>query len=295
MARSSAVLAALLLSLGILVSPQLFLCVATMTHSEGQENFDPSLSTPALTHEYQVFVSFRGADLRTGFISHFFAALDHEMIGAFRDDIDLPKGGEIGPELLKAIDTSKILVVVFSKNYATSDWCLDELVKIMERKRLLNQRVLPIFYGVSQSEVLEPKGIFAEALLKGPEDKVNNWRAALKEAADLAGLQVEQYSLESEFIKEIVENIKKILNEKSAAAPSCRQIDVSGQHAVPVIPSQNDSFGHNDTSEWTPLFSNRVSLNWTNQSSLLEVQTTYQRYHPTDLIAPKMPRKFWMP
>ncbi|KAK7852567.1 hypothetical protein CFP56_038624 [Quercus suber] len=53
MARSSAVLAALLLSLGILVSPQLFLCVATMTHSEGQENFDPSLSTPALTHEYQ--------------------------------------------------------------------------------------------------------------------------------------------------------------------------------------------------------------------------------------------------
>uniref|UniRef100_A0A7N2LC49 ADP-ribosyl cyclase/cyclic ADP-ribose hydrolase n=1 Tax=Quercus lobata TaxID=97700 RepID=A0A7N2LC49_QUELO len=194
-APSLLVLAALLLSLGIaLVLPQLVLCVATMTHTEGQENFDPSLSTPALTHEYQVFVSFRGADIRTGFKSHFFAALNHERIGAYRDDIDLPRGGEIGPELLKAIETSRIAVVVFSKNYATSDWCLDELVKIMECKRLLNQRVLPIFYDVSQSEVLEQMGNFAEALLKGPEDKVNNWRAALTEAAGLAGLHLEQYS-----------------------------------------------------------------------------------------------------
>ena len=73
MARSSAVLVALLLSLGIaLVLPQLVLCVATMTHSEGQENFDPSLSTPTLTHEYEVFVSFRGADTRKSFTSHLF-------------------------------------------------------------------------------------------------------------------------------------------------------------------------------------------------------------------------------
>ena len=111
----------------------------------------------------------------------------------YRDDINLPRGGEIGLELLKAIETSRIAVVVFSKNYGTSDWCLDELVKIMECKKLLNQRVLPIFYDVSQSEVLEQKGIFAEALLKGPEDKVNNWRAALTEAADLAGLQLVKY------------------------------------------------------------------------------------------------------
>ncbi|KAL4639170.1 hypothetical protein ACB092_03G198300 [Castanea dentata] len=263
MARPSApsflALAALILSLGIAVQvlPQLALCVATMTHSEGQENFDPSLSTPALTstHEYQVFVSFRGADIRTGFKSHFFAALNHERIGAYRDDIDLPRGGEIGPELLKAIETSRI-AVVFSKNYATSDWCLDELVKIMECKRLLNQRVLPIFYDVSQSEVLEQKGIFAKALLKGPEDKVNNWRAALTETADLAGLHLEQYSLESEFIEEIVENIWKILKEEeSATAPSRRQTDVSGQHAVPIIPPQNDaSSRHNHISEWTSFF-----------------------------------------
>ena len=117
MACSSAVLAALLLSLGIaLVLPQLVVCVATMTHCEGQENFDPSLSTPRLTHVYEVFVSFRGADTRTSFTSHLFAALDRERIVAFRDDINLPRGGEIGPECLKAIETSRIAVVVFSRS-----------------------------------------------------------------------------------------------------------------------------------------------------------------------------------
>ena len=193
-APSLSVLAALLLSLGIaLVLPQLVLCVATMTHSEGQENFDPSLSTPTLTHEYEVFVSFRGADIRTGFKSHLFAALNHKRIGAYRDDIDVPRGEEIGPELLKAIETSRIAIVVFSKNNATLDWCLDELVKIVECKRLLNQRVLPIFYDVSQSEVLEQKGIFVDALLYGPIDKMNNWRDALIEAANLACLRLEAY------------------------------------------------------------------------------------------------------
>ena len=73
-------------------------------------------------------------------------------------------------------------------------------MKIVECKRPLNQRMLPIFYDVSQSEVLEHKGIFADALLYvpiallyGPIDKMNNWRDALIEAANLARLHLEAY------------------------------------------------------------------------------------------------------
>ena len=90
----------------------------------------------------------------------------------------------------KGIKTSRIVVVVFSKNYATSSWCLDELGKIMECKRLLNKVMIPVFYEVSQSMVLEQKEIFAEALLNGPMDKVNNWRTASKKATLLAGLHL---------------------------------------------------------------------------------------------------------
>ncbi|XP_030933277.1 TMV resistance protein N-like isoform X2 [Quercus lobata] len=191
MARSFAPSLLVLATLIALVFPQLGLFAATLTHSEGQENVDTSLSTPTLTHEYDVFVSFRGEDTRTNFKAYLLAAFDRKRIRAYRDDKDLPRGREIGPELLKAIETSRIAVVVFSKNYATSSWCLDELVKIMECKRLLNQSVMPIFYEVSQSVVLEQKEIFAEALLNGPIDKVNNWRTALKEAANLEGFHLE--------------------------------------------------------------------------------------------------------
>ena len=174
-----------------LVLPQLGLCAAAMIHSEGQENFDTSLSTP--TYECDVFVSFCGADCRTSFIAHLLAAFDCKRICAYKDDTNLPRGEKIGLELLKAIETSKIAVVVFSKNYATSGWCLDELVKIMECKSGLNQRVLPIFYDVTKSEVVEQKGIFAEALSNGPEEKVESWRAALTEVANLAGFRLEPY------------------------------------------------------------------------------------------------------
>ena len=151
----------------------------------------PSLSTP--TYEYDVFVSFRGADTRTSFTAHLLAALDRKRIRVYKDDTNLPRGEEIGPELLKAIETSKIAVVVFSKNYATSEWCLDELVKIMECKSVLNQRMLPIFYDVTKSEVVEQKGNFAEALSNGREEKVESWRAALKKVANLDGFRLEPY------------------------------------------------------------------------------------------------------
>ena len=153
----------------------------------------PSFAPSSSTYEYEVFVSFRGADNRTGFTSHLFAALDRKTIHAYKDDINLPRGEKIGPELLKAIETSRIAVVVFSKNYATSDWCLDELVKIMECKRVLNQTVLPIFYDVSPSEVRKHKRNLAEAILNGPEDKVNIWKATLKDVANLAGLHLKPY------------------------------------------------------------------------------------------------------
>ena len=158
---------------------QLGLSVGTMAHSVGQEN------SPALTYEYQVFVSF-SEDTHKNFTCHLFVALERKGIRVYRTEL-------IRTELMKAIEKSRIAVVVFSKNYGNSNWCLDELVKIMECKRLFNQRVIPIFYDVSPSEVREQKGNLAEALLNGPEDKVNSWKVALTDAANLAGLHLKPY------------------------------------------------------------------------------------------------------
>lgn len=108
-------------------------------------------------------------------------------------DDDLPRGEEISAQLLEAIECSRILIIILSENYASSTWCLNELVKILECKKN-DQMVLPVFYKVDLSEVRNQRGKFRKALVKHEEKfknnmkKVQRWRAALYEAGSLLGL-----------------------------------------------------------------------------------------------------------
>ncbi|KAF3593112.1 hypothetical protein DY000_02023757 [Brassica cretica] len=63
---------------------------------------------------YDVFLSFRGPDVRRTFLDHLYTSLVRSGIYAFRDDNELARGRSISPELLKAIQTSKIHLVVLS-------------------------------------------------------------------------------------------------------------------------------------------------------------------------------------
>jgi hypothetical protein len=144
-----------------------------------------------------VFLSFRGEDTRASFTSHLHASLQNDGINVFKDDHSLQRGNHISTSLLRAIEQSQIAVIVFSRNYADSRWCLDELVKIMECRRTIGQVVLPVFYNVDPSEVRHQKGEFGKAF-QSLLNKISNevltlepcWRAALREAADLAGFIV---------------------------------------------------------------------------------------------------------
>ena len=113
---------------------------------------DGGVSSSSSPHpwSYDVFLSFRGEDTRNGFTGHLYKALCDNGIYTFIDD-DLRRGKEISEELLKTIERSMISIVVFSKNYAESHWCLDELVKIMQC-RTNGQLVHPVFYKVDPSD-----------------------------------------------------------------------------------------------------------------------------------------------
>ena len=150
-----------------------------------------SLSSPNQTQSYDVFVSFCGKDTRLSFTDHLFTALYRSGIHTFRDDRKLSRGKDIWTELEKAIKSSKIAIIVFSRNYVASRWCLDELEKIMECERDFQQVVLPVFYNLDPSEMRTQEGRLAEVFLdhkdRFGEDKVARWRAALTKAASLAG------------------------------------------------------------------------------------------------------------
>ena len=148
-----------------------------------------SSSTRSWTHD--VFLSFRGEDTRYNFTDHLHRNLIQKGINTFIDD-ELTRGEEIPRALLRAIQGSKSSLIVFSENYASSKWCLDELVHILECKRSEQQKVWPVFYKVDPSDVRNQSGSFGDALanhernFKGNMERITRWRAALSEVANLS-------------------------------------------------------------------------------------------------------------
>ncbi|XP_017976186.1 PREDICTED: TMV resistance protein N [Theobroma cacao] len=123
--------------------------------------------------------------------------LVHVGIHTFRDDDEIERGEKRRDEIERAIYESKISIIIFLKNYTSSTWSLNELVKIMEHRKFSKHIVLPIFYDVNPSQVKEQTGSFAEAFARHEEsfksdmDTVQRWRAALREVADLGGMLLE--------------------------------------------------------------------------------------------------------
>ncbi|KAL5575993.1 hypothetical protein UlMin_017692 [Ulmus minor] len=150
-------------------------------------------SSSSSSYRYDVFLSFRGEDTRLNFTGHLYEALRAAGINTFIDDDELPRGEAIGDELLRAIQGSKVSIIVFSRHYGDSSWCLDELVEIMKCRRTVRQIVVPIFYDVNPSDVRKQSGSFGEAFGKHEKsfasdlEWVSRWREALTEAVDLSG------------------------------------------------------------------------------------------------------------
>ncbi|XP_030520541.2 TMV resistance protein N-like [Rhodamnia argentea] len=109
------------------------------------------------------------------------------------DNEELRKGEQISPALMKAIEESRIAVIIFTENYASSPWCLEELAKIMECKEQRDLKVFPLFYKVEPREVRTPRKSYRKAMAtheskfgKGSE-KVKRWKKALFDAGSLSG------------------------------------------------------------------------------------------------------------
>ncbi|XP_016646921.1 PREDICTED: TMV resistance protein N-like [Prunus mume] len=180
-----------------------------------------SPSSSSKRWEYQVFLSFRGEDTRKGFTGHLHAALSNAGIRSFLDDNELERAEFIKTQLEQAIDKSMISIIVFSQRYADSSWCLDELVKIMECRERLGQQVIPLFYNVEASDVRKQTSSFAEAFEKHEagkheKEKVQRWRNALSQAADLCGedLKNADNGHEAKFIEKILGVVNKLVNRK---------------------------------------------------------------------------------
>ncbi|KEH18958.1 disease resistance protein (TIR-NBS-LRR class) [Medicago truncatula] len=175
-----------------------------------------SSSSPFKKHD--VFISFRGEDTRTNFTSFLHAALCKNHIETYID-YRIEKGEEVWEELEKAIKASALFLVVFSENYASSTWCLNELVEIMKCKKNDedNVVVIPVFYRIEASHVRKQTGSYHTALLKQKKqgkDKIQRWKIALFEVANLSGFDSSTYRTEADLIGDIIKAVLQKLNQK---------------------------------------------------------------------------------
>ncbi|KAK2974779.1 hypothetical protein RJ640_002926 [Escallonia rubra] len=146
----------------------------------------------ATKRKHDVFICFRGIDCRAEFLDYLVESLKRAGIVPFTDT-KTKKGGGLWPQLETAIEESWSSIIIMSKRFATSKWCLLELEKILEKKRTSGLPVMPIFYRLNTSHSKKQKKkqqeklarAFAKHEKKEGELKANSWKDAL---AELGGL-----------------------------------------------------------------------------------------------------------
>ncbi|OMO93044.1 hypothetical protein COLO4_17149 [Corchorus olitorius] len=198
-----------------------------------------SSSSSSIQPRFQVFLSFRGEDTRHSFTSHLLKALKKSGFNVFFDEETLKKGDALTPALLNAITGSKVSIIILSKDYASSKSCLVELSKIMECKHSRGQIVLPIFYRVNPSHVRRPvkdnESPFKESFrqhLKNKPMEARRWKAAFTQVGYLTGWHIHGCNFnrsEPEYIKDIVEDVIKILGHKSTIVHSSVLVGIKDQ------------------------------------------------------------------
>ncbi|VVB10066.1 unnamed protein product [Arabis nemorensis] len=175
----------------------------------------------------QVFVNFRGEQIRYGFVSHLVRDLKREGINVYIDEHET-RGNDL-TVLFDRIEESKIALAIFSNMYTESDWCLDELDKIMECVDLGTLVVIPIFYKVDTDHVKNQNGEFGEKfweLVKNHSEKLVKWKKALEHVPEKMGYVLNETSNESDYIIKIVGEVTKQLTHVAVSSDLERGIPI---------------------------------------------------------------------
>ncbi|CAN0916636.1 Disease resistance protein L6 [Linum grandiflorum] len=183
-------------------------------------SIDPTFC-PLPIGEYEVFLSFRGPDVRNTFADHLYTCLSRSKIRTFRDEEELQKGETIGPSLVKAITESKIHIPILTLDYASSKWCLQEIAKMVEcwktRGRGNGQHIiLPVFYFVNPRDVRHPdSGPYKKAFERHSREydleTISGWKEALREVGKMDGWHVTESDRQGAVIDRIYTEVERRL------------------------------------------------------------------------------------
>ncbi|GLJ27771.1 hypothetical protein SUGI_0545050 [Cryptomeria japonica] len=143
---------------------------------------------------YRVFINHRGSDVKKTLASHIYYALETHGLRVFLDKQELQVGDFLTPAIQSAIRSASVQIAIFSKTYAQSLWCLDELVWMFDSDPT-SIKIIPIFYDIEPSELrYVEKGAYATAFeehrRKGrvTDERVESWIKALEKVSAISGI-----------------------------------------------------------------------------------------------------------
>ncbi|GLJ14111.1 hypothetical protein SUGI_0226300 [Cryptomeria japonica] len=166
---------------------------------------------------YDAFISHRGPDVKQTLAEQLYDLLQERGCRAFLDREEIEAGDSISSAIYNAICSSVVQIAIFSKGYAESSWCLDELVFMLQQTDAL---FIPVFYDVHpwelrhvQNEKSQYTAAFSDYQRKGRNlDKLDEWKEALASAADISGYELSQY--QDNLCEKIVSRVIQVVQEK---------------------------------------------------------------------------------
>ncbi|XP_027906193.1 TMV resistance protein N-like isoform X2 [Vigna unguiculata] len=162
---------------------------------------------------YDVLINFAGEDIQRKFVSHLDSVLTSVGISTFLHHQNAVKEMYTEEPIL---NMCQVVIVVFTKTYSQSAWCLHQLQQIIQWHETYRRHVLPVYYEIQPSDVRLQKGDFGKAFTetahqtfsgKQLEHGMSRWRYALTKAANFFGWDESNHRSDAELVDAIVKSV----------------------------------------------------------------------------------------
>ncbi|XP_027907715.1 TMV resistance protein N-like isoform X3 [Vigna unguiculata] len=170
-------------------------------------------STSKLPRKYDVLINFTGEDIRRKFVSHLDYALSTVGLTTFLHEENAVNDMHIQQPIL---NLCRVAIVVFTKTYSQSAWCLHQLQQIIKWQETYSRHVFPVYYEIQPSDVRLQKGDFGETFKETAqqtfsaqqlEHGMSRWSHTLTKAANFFGWDESNYRSDAELVDKIVEGV----------------------------------------------------------------------------------------
>lgn len=146
-------------------------------------------------HKYDVFINHRGPDVKLTFAAHLEEALCNAGFHPFLDAKSIGQGRHVFNSIDEALSDACVHVAIFSRRYAESKYCLQELCDMLQTQKV----ILPVFYDVQPKDLKDvDQGPYAPAFQKHRKcrkvEEMKQWRKALREVADHRGFTKDEFA-----------------------------------------------------------------------------------------------------